>query len=320
MARSAHFDRVVATRASSRRAVLRLAALVVVRGSEEAARWLLVGTVSEGAAGQGSDLGSLGRVTVDPLVSLASCVHAGPGMYALLLGSGISRSAGVPTGSELTEKLAARLATAHGEDAGSNPIAWYQRWSDGDPEYSKLLESFARSPEDRRNLLREYFEPSGEDRNEGRKIPSAAHRAVAGLVAKGFVRVIVTTNFDRLMEQALRDAGVDPEVIATPAAADRALPLAHSDATVIKVHGDYPSPDLKNTVAELGTYAPAMNRLLAQVFDEYGLVVCGWSAASDRALRDAIERAESRRFGWYWLHRSPVGELVLCPQTFARVC
>ena len=27
-------------------------------------------------------------------------------------------------------------------------------------------------------------------------------------------------------------------------------------------------------------------------------------------LRDAIERAESRRFGWYWLHRSPVGELA----------
>ena len=226
----------------------------------------------------------------------------------MLLGSGISKSAGVPTGWELTEKLAARVATLHGEDAGSNPIEWYQRWRGGDPDYSKLLEILAPSPEDRQNLLREYSEPSGEDRDEGRKIPSAAHRAVAGLVAKGFVRVIVTTNFDRLMEQALRDAGVDPAVIASPAAAEGAMPLAHSDATVIKLHGDYPSPDLKNTVEELGTYDPALNRLLNEVFDQYGLVVCGWSATWDHALRSALERVESRRFASYGLYRSPLEE------------
>lgn len=214
----------------------------------------------------------------------------------------------MPTGRDLVASLAARLATLRGEDAGSDPIGWYRRGSGGDPDYSKLLEALASSPEDRQNLLREYFEPSDEDRDEGRKIPSAAHRAVAGLVAKGFVSVIVTTNFDRLMEQALRDAGVDAAVIASSAAAEGAMPLAHSGATVIKVHGDYPSPDLKNTVEELGIYDPAIVRLLGEVFDQYGLVICGWSATWDNALRDALERIKSRRFTSYWLYRNPLEE------------
>ena len=247
-------------------------------------------------------------MNVDPLVSLASSIHAGPRVFALLLGSGISKSAGVPTGWEVTEDLAGRLATLEGEDVGGDPIGWYRRRSGGDPDYSEMVKDLAPSPADRRNLLKKYFEPSDEDREEGLKTPSDAHRAVAGLVAEGFVSVIVTTNFDRLTEQALSDAGVQAAVIAGPAAAEGAMPLAHSRATVIKVHGDYLSPDFRNTVEELGTYDPAMDRLLDEVFDQYGLVVCGWSAKWDKALRNALERAKSRRFASYWLHRDPLEE------------
>ena len=247
-------------------------------------------------------------MNVDPLVSLASSVHAGRRVFALLLGSGISKSAGVPTGREVVESLAGRLARLEGEDVGGDPIGWYRRRFGGAPDYSELVKSLAPSPADRRNLLRKYFEPSDEERAEGLKVPSTAHRAVAGLVAKGFVSVIVTTNFDRLIEQALSDEGVQPAVTASSAAAEGAMPLAHSEATVIKVHGDYLSPDFRNTIEELETYDPAMDRLLDEVFDQYGLVVCGWSAKLDKALRTALERARSRRFASYWLHRGPLEE------------
>ena len=158
-------------------------------------------------------------MNVDPLVSLASCVHAGRRVFAFLLGSGISKSAGVPTGWEVAERLAGRLARLEGQDVGGDPVGWYRRRFGGDPDYSELVKGLAPSPADRRNLLREDFEPSDEDREEGLKLPSTAHRAIAGLVAKGFVSVIVTTNFDRLIEQALSDAGVQPAVIAGPSAA-----------------------------------------------------------------------------------------------------
>ena len=50
----------------------------------------------------------------------------------------------------------------------------------------------------------------------------------------------------------------------------------------------------------LAEYDEPMNRLLDQVFDEYGLIVCGWSADWDTALRAAIERSPNRRYTTFW--------------------
>ena len=237
------------------------------------------------------------------MVSLASSVHAGPLMFAVLVGSGISRSAGVPSGEEVTVDLIRHLADAQRQDAGADPIAWYREHVGGEPDYSTIVTELARSPADRSRLLSSYFEPTPEEREEGLKIPTKAHRAIARLVAGGFVRVIITTNFDRLLENALSEAGVEPIVVSGPADADAAMPIMHSRCTVIKVHGDYLFSDLRNTAEELAAYDEPMDRLLDEVFDRHGLIVCGWSAKSDVALRDAILRTRNRRFATYWLHR-----------------
>ena len=240
------------------------------------------------------------------MVSLASSIHASPNTYALLLGSGISVSSGVPTGWGVTLDLVERLAKARGEDTGDDPVLWYRNQTEGDPDYSALLTELAPSQGDRRNLLEQFFQPSEEDREQGLKLPTKAHHAIARLVAGGFVKVIVTTNFDRLLERALSEAGVEPSVISSAAHAVGATPIAHSGCTIVKVHGDYLSPDLKNTVDELAGYDPEIDTLLDEVFDQYGLVVCGWSAAWDKALREAILRSPGRRFATFWLHRGPL--------------
>ncbi|WP_158285587.1 hypothetical protein [Azospirillum sp. TSA6c] len=46
----------------------------------------------------------------DPLLSLAHSVQSNKGVFAVLLGSGVSRAAGIPTGWELTFDLVRRLA------------------------------------------------------------------------------------------------------------------------------------------------------------------------------------------------------------------
>ena len=242
----------------------------------------------------------------NPLVPLASSIHAGPKTFALLLGSGVSDSSGVPTGWHVTLKLIRRLAVLRDEDVGDNPIAWYRQHTGGEPDYSALLTELAPSPTDRRNLLEPYFEPTEDEREEGLKLPTLAHNSIAKLVADGFIKVIVTTNFDRLLETALAEAGVHPQIVSSSAHAAGALPLAHSPCSIIKVHGDYLSPDLKNTVDELEQYDPAIDRLLDEIFDQYGLVICGWSGKWDPALRNAILRSPGRRFATYWLHRDPL--------------
>ena len=251
---------------------------------------------------------TLTRVTVTPDVQMTFSVATQPGVYALLLGSGISKGAGVRTGWEVAEDLARQLAHQQNEDPGDDPIGWYKRWTGASPDYPSLVEALAPSPANRRNLLRSYFEPTSDDELAQAPVPSSAHRSIAGLVADGLVSVIVTTNFDRLLERALADAGKEPIVIATPDAARGAEPFAHSDITIVKVNGDYLSPNLKNTVDELSSYDEDTDRLLDQVFDQYGLIVCGWSADWDTALRSALSRALSRRYSTYWMHRDPLGE------------
>jgi hypothetical protein len=104
-----------------------------------------------------------------------------------------------------------------------------------------------------------------------------------------------------LLEQALIDIGIQPNVIDTPDSVEGAIPLIHSQHCIVKLHGDYLDSRIKNTENELASYDPRINLLLDRIFDEFGLVVCGWSAEYDIALRQSIERCRNRRYATYWL-------------------
>ncbi|MGQ0511715.1 MAG: SIR2 family protein [Betaproteobacteria bacterium] len=246
---------------------------------------------------------------IDSIHSLAFSIQANRGVYAVLLGSGISRAAGIPTGWEITLDLVRKLAALHGEVCEPAPERWYLDKFGKAPDYSELLDALAKTPAERQQLLRAYWEPSEKEREEGAKQPTSAHRAVAALVAQGFVKVIVTTNFDRLMESALVDAGVVPTILSSPDQVHGALPLIHTHCCVFKVHGDYLDTRIRNTPTELAAYPAEFDQLLDRILDEFGLVVCGWSADWDPALRSAVLRAPSRRFTTYWtVHGEPTDE------------
>lgn len=242
-------------------------------------------------------------------LALAFSMHSKKGIYALLLGSGISRAAGIPTGWEITLDLIAQLAQARSVEVESSEdelCAWYRSEYGAEPDYCQIVGGLAKSETERRQLLNRYFEPTEDEREQGLKQPTSAHRNIAELVAKGYVRIILTTNFDRLMEQALKDSGVQPTVIASPAQVQGAVPLAHQTCVIIKLHGDYLDTELKNTPDEVAEYDAPMNTLLGQVLDEYGLVISGWSAQYDAALRTAIQRCASHRFTTYWTAKDGV--------------
>ena len=244
---------------------------------------------------------------IDPINSLASSVHANRGVYALLLGSGVSRAAQIPTGWEITLDLIRRLAALSGESPAS-PEAWYSEKYGTEPDFSVLLAELAKTPAERQQLLRRYWEPTQEEREQGDKAPTVAHRAIAKLVADGYIKVIITTNFDRLIESALGEEGVQPQTLSTVDQIQGAVPIVRAPYTVLKLHGDYLNTRIRNTPQELEKYPEEYNRLLDRIFDEFGLIVCGWSAEWDAALRDAIYRAVSRRYTTYWTVHGELGE------------
>ncbi|PTW38811.1 SIR2 family protein [Rhodovulum kholense] len=242
----------------------------------------------------------------DPATQLAFSIHENRGVFALLLGSGLSRAAEIPTGWEITLDLVRRVALAQGVEEQDDWAAWYVEKEGKEPDYSALLAQLASTPAERRAILHSYIEPDEEDREEGRKVPTAGHKAIAKLVRGGYVRVIVTTNFDRLMENALREEGVEPTVVGSPDALEGAEPLTHSACYILKLHGDYKDERILNTDSELEAYPDSYNTLLDRIIDEHGLIVCGWSGEWDHALRAAILRAPNRRYPVFWAFR---GEL-----------
>ena len=240
---------------------------------------------------------------IDPLVSLAFSLQANKGAYALLIGSGVSRSAGIPTGWEITLELVKKVAKASGVEAVPSAEEWFKEKYEKEPDYSELLDQLCKSPAERQQYLKPFFEPSDEDREAGLKQPTAAHHAIADLMAEGYIRVVVTTNFDRLLEQALEAKGIVPVVISNADQVQGMLPLVHQKHCIVKVHGDYLDTRIMNTEPELADYTPEMRRLLDQIFDEFGLILSGWSGEWDPALRSAIVRAPTRRFSSYWAAR-----------------
>src|ERR1700756_2045053 len=101
---------------------------------------------------------------IDPLLSLAISMHSQKGVYAVLLGSGVSRSAGIPTGWEVMTDLAFRVARAAGHECErSDAINWFVETHGEPPDYSRMLEALASTQAERQQLLRSYFEPSKDE-------------------------------------------------------------------------------------------------------------------------------------------------------------
>jgi hypothetical protein len=247
---------------------------------------------------------------LDPRLFVAHSIYSNKGVYALFLGSGISRSTGISTGWDIVIDLIRRVARLQGEDCTNDPSKWFADYFKEAPDYSNILEKLTNSAEERLNLLKPYIEPNEEELEKGLKQPSRAHSYIAQLVKKGYIKVIVTTNFDRLMENALRTIGIEPTVISNPAHIEHSMPLIHSPITVIKIHGDYLDTKLLNIKSELEHYDERLVRLLTPIFEDFGLITCGWSAQWDIALVQLLKSSNKFRFGNFFMHMGkPTNEL-----------
>lgn len=144
---------------------------------------------------------------IDQMVSLAFSVHNSKGVYAVLVGSGLSKSAKIPTGWDIVKDLIDRIALLHKERVEPDHETWYRAKFDEPPSYSNLLRQPGKTRQERQGFLKSYIEPTSEQRDSGERMPTKAHKAIAGLVASGHIKVVLTTNFDRLLELALAEAG-----------------------------------------------------------------------------------------------------------------
>ena len=236
------------------------------------------------------------------LTTLAFSIYSNKGAYALFLGAGVSKAAGLPSGWDIVTDLLKKLATQNKVTDSENLEEWFKTKYDRPVGYSSVLQELAKTPTERVGLMKPYFEPVGKERPK----PTKAHYAIAKLAKNGYLKVILTTNFDRLLETALEEEGITPQVIRFDDDIKGATPLVHSDLTVVKINGDYLDCRFRNTDDELESYSAEMSEYLRRILNEFGLITCGWSAQWDRVLVNIMRSSDNFRYASYF---SYVGEL-----------
>lgn len=239
---------------------------------------------------------------IDAFSTLVMSIYNNKGVYALLLGSGISLEAKIMSGWKVTEDLIKKLAIVQGEQVPVDAFDWFKEKYGCDAEYSKLLECLGKKPSEMEALLRPYFEPSEDDKEFGYKKPTAAHKAIAAMASRGYFKLIITTNFDRLMEAALDELGVGYQVIYHESEIESRVPLYHHPLTLLKINGDYKDCRFRNTEAELSQYPDEMVSYVDAALKNFGVVSCGWSATWDKALIDLLVANKKHRYSYYYTY------------------
>ena len=169
-------------------------------------------------------------------------------------------------------------------------------------EYSHYFKSAYPDEQDRRRHI---------NRLVANASPSHGHIALACLLKLDKARMIWTTNFDGMVEDAasavfgsttkLITSTLDSAQLAMEALNEGRWPL------LIKLHGDFRSRQLKNTSNELQVQDAKLRVALVEGCKRYGLATIGYSGR-DHSVMDALEEGLNSGNGYpaglFWFHRS----------------
>ena len=242
------------------------------------------------------------RMSEELLAQLRTQLLREPSRFVIFLGAGISASAGIPTAGQIVASLKRRIFTARvTEQMSPTDTGTIDSWCSHNSiptSYGPLLEYVFRTPTDRRR----YFESLMTGCQ-----PTAAHNAIAGFVDSaihhcGNGPLILTTNFDRLTERALKARTGDFPFISYYETDVSRVPLDGSHPTVLKLHGDYLYEDLANVASELQTRVKlGMADTLKATLREKVLIVLGYSGSDDTIMDSLLGLATSGSLsGVYW--------------------
>jgi len=188
------------------------------------------------------------------------------------VGSGFSLSAGFPSSGSIASLLVRKV-----EDDGKVV----------DPVTRVQLDRAAELFETTYGRGRLVSEVESFLRTAPQDVPSPSHRLLASLVKHGFVRTIVTTNYDTLIEDACALMGAPITVVAH----ESQLHSAAGDVPVLyKIHGDFSHPELLVLTPSdlLGwNLRPETRPIVAQLqasFDRNALLFLGYSLSDFNIL------------------------------------
>jgi len=250
-----------------------------------------------------------------------------------LFGAGSSVSAGLPSAYDLIwdfkrriyaseERYSLSLFNNLSDPATRRQI---QSYFDGKSDYPK---------EDSNEEYSFYFDkayPSSRSRKEyiehalaGMQL-TFGHKVIGVLMKLGYVNMIFTTNFDKAFEniatKELKDsakwfcADLDNSEKGLQQFQANKFPL------IVKLHGDFQSDKLKNTLPELQTQDEKLRHILTASSYTKGLAVMGYSGRDSSimdALFSALDQPNSFPHGIFWFIKSDTTPLPIVQEFMSK--
>lgn len=245
---------------------------------------------------------------------LTALICSRPENFAWFLGAGASRSAGLPTATDLLWDMKRRHycikenQEVSNQDMQLEPVqAKIQTYLESqgfptlwaDDEYTKCFELiFGDDRERQRKYLKAKLA-------EDKVSLSVGHRVLGAMLSSGAARVLFTTNFDSVIEKAVAEVGskslaayhVEGSHSAVDALNNEEYPLYY------KLHGDFRYDSLKNLEADLAAQNEDLSRCLVNASSRFGFVVSGYSGRDESVMalfRSALEGSNPFPHGLFW--------------------
>lgn len=140
--------------------------------------------------------------------------------------------------------------------------------------------------------------------------PNLIHRFIAEVAKRNLARIVITTNFDSLIEKALQEEACDFRQLTTEEEfANRRR--FRKVVTIGKLHGTLIAPDGKDrrssiqaTLAQVGQpFTPGKARFLQYIFRNYDVVFLGYSGLDDFDIFPLLASSKTDRTV-YWLEHT----------------
>ena len=155
-------------------------------------------------------------------------------------------------------------------------------------EYSYYFEKCYPTKNARMEFIKNYFYD---------KKPSVGYLCFAKVLLEKCIKNVYTTNFDNLIEKAVRNIDINYDITKTN---EKQQPLTQNKLTITELHGDYNYSEPRNTEEELKVLGEKTKKSILSC-PATVLIVMGYSGADDsvmNALREYVNNNKASSIIW----------------------
>ena len=214
----------------------------------------------------------------------------------LLVGAGISVSAGIPPAQELMKIAIENFSNYFTEEE--------QLLSKEDLNQLKYNDIMTKLSPMHRKALFEWHIKCDKKRNISPSKLNFAHLAIAELLKQGYIKRILTTNFDPLLINACYMVGMYPlPAIYDIGSVNQINPELFDDPCIIYLNGQHAGQVQRNTSSQLNMHDPILQKVIVSTGCKRPWIVAGYSGEND-PLMDALNELRPFNNWLYWLEYS----------------